>query len=56
MYKYYTKKFTSEEGIDNWLNSFQKDKPQGEYNYEIVGYVYAGDMIIITIRVHDLKE
>lgn len=55
MYKYYTKAFYKEEdNIDEWINSFQKDKPLGEYNFEVIGYCSFRSGVIITIKIWEL--
>lgn len=63
MYKHYTKTFYCEEHpqgiseqIDDWLNSFQKDKPAGEYNFEIVGYAPLRSGIVVTVKVWEIQN
>jgi hypothetical protein len=57
MNKYYTKYFRSDVGIDEWLNSFEKDDGYRCYsNMEVIGYVVIKDTIVITVKVFEIKS
>jgi hypothetical protein len=51
--KYITKSFKDIKKLDEWLNSFKKDKPRSEYDYKIVGYVAVNNQIVVTLMVFD---
>lgn len=56
MKKFQTRQFTSSEGVDEWLNSFEEarnGRPRADYDFAVIGYVSVGNLAIITVEYYE---